>query len=120
MTKIKNLDFDFDDGACNVFPQFGILLCFGRSTSQESSGQDCHSFDVSRKGTITIQKEISSHYTHTDVRSLGSYKGSPFVTGGGYSAVKNKKTELLNIETEKWEVKADYPTERYLNFLSYT
>ena len=112
MTKIKNLDFNFDHGACNVFSQFGILLCFGRSASQ-----DCHSFNVSRKGTITIQKEISSHYTHTDVRSLGSYKGSPFVTGGGYSAVKNKKTELLNIETEKWEVKADYPTERYWNFL---
>ena len=67
--------------------------------------------NISRNGTITIKKEISSDYEHNKVLSLASYRGFPFVTGS-YDPDHNK-TEWLNIEKMRWETKTDYPETRY-------
>ena len=101
LTKIDDLAFDFGFGACNSFSKFGILFCFGLAATQE-----CNSLNISKTGTLTIKKEISSKYEHQDVSSLASYRGSPFVTGG-YNPNHNK-TELLNINTMQWETKAEF------------
>ena len=106
MTKISDLAFNFEDGACNSFSNFGILFCFGQAATKE-----CHSLNVSKNGTITIKKEISSKYEHRYVLSLASYRGSPFVTGS-YKPEHNK-AELLNINEIQWETKADFPSNRY-------
>ena len=98
--------FDFQAGACNSFSTFGILFCFGKDAAQE-----CHSLNISRNGTITIKKEISSDYEHNKVLSLASYRGLPFVTGS-YDP-DHSKTEWLNIEKMRWETKTDFPRNRY-------
>ena len=106
MTKIGDLAFDYEFGACNSFSKSGILFCFGRNATQE-----CHSMNISKNGTLTIKKEISSKYEHRDVSSLATYRKSPFITGN-YHPYHNK-TELLNINTMQWETKADFPVNRY-------
>ena len=102
LTKIDDLTFPFAYGACNSFSKFGILFCFGNDAFQE-----CHSMKISKNGTLTVKKEISSKYEHRDVLSLASYRGSPFVTGS-FGPFHNK-TELLNINEMQWETKADFP-----------
>ena len=106
MTKIGDLAFNLEYGACNSFSHFGILFCFGRDARQQ-----CNSMKISKNGTLTIKEEISSKYEHRDVLSLASYRGSPFVTGS-YSP-NHSKTELLNIDEMQWETKADFPSNRY-------
>ena len=106
MTKIGDLAFDFEFGACNSFSKFGILFCF-----EWTADQECHSFSISKTGTLTIKQEISSKYDHDFALSLASYRGSPFVTGGG--SPDHSKTELLNINEMQWETKANYPLSRY-------
>ena len=51
--------------------------------------------------------ESSSNYPHGHVNALGVYKGAPFVTGS-YSPA-NKKTEILDYASNRWNVVADYP-----------
>ena len=51
--------------------------------------------------------ESISNYAHTGMKSIGKYKGRPFITGDGYVA-PNLKTEILNTDLI-WEVVADYP-----------
>ena len=104
------MKFKYSNGACNSFPKFGILFCFG-----EDAAQKCHSLNISKNGTITIKQEISSDYEHKKVLSLASYRGLPFVTGSydpGHS-----KTELLNVEKMQWETNADFPETRLFDFL---
>ena len=99
------MKFKYSNGACNSFPKFGILFCFG-----EDAAQECHSLNISKNGTFTIKKEISSNYKHKKVLSLASYRGSPFVTGS-YDPGHNK-TELLNVAKMQWETNADFPAIR--------
>ena len=109
MTKIDDLTFDYQLGACNTFSKFGILFCFDHFRTQ-----NCHSMNISKNGTLTIKKnEISSKYEHYKVISLASYRGSPFVTGS-YNP-NHSKTELLNIDDMKWKTKTDFPSNGYLS-----
>ena len=105
LQKIRDLTFKYSSGACNSFLKFGILFCFGEDATRE-----CHSLNISKNGTLTIKKEISSHYEHKKVLSLASYRGSPFVTGS-YDPGHNK-TELLNVAKMQWETNADFPAIR--------
>ena len=106
MTKIDNLAFDFAKGACDYFPKFGILFCFGWYATKE-----CHSMKILKNGTLTIENKISSKYEHRFVLSLASYRGSPFVTGS--DKPNHNITELLNINQMQWETKAEFPSNRY-------
>ena len=108
LTKIRELAFEYRNGACNSFSKFGILFCFGEDATQE-----CHSMNIGKNGTITIKEEISSDYEHKKVLSLASYKGLPFVTGCDNPG--HSKTELLNIEKMRWETKIDFPETRYFD-----
>ena len=54
-----------------------------------------------------FKTEPSSNYPHESVNVLGIYKENPFVTGS-YSP-GNKKTEILDYASKKWNVVADYP-----------
>ena len=108
MTKIDDLAFDYIAGACNSFLKFGILFCFGRDATQ-----DCHSLNISKSGTLTIKKEISSKAHHRYVLSLSSYRGSPFVTGSNNPS--HSKTELLDINDMQWKTKANFPSNRYFD-----
>ena len=53
-----------------------------------------------------FKTEPSSNYPHESVNVLGIYKENPFVTGS-YSP-GNKKTEILDYASKKWNV-VDYP-----------
>ena len=53
--------------------------------------------------------------------SLGSYRNSPFVTGG-YSSTYGLKTEILDYEAGQWNIAADYPfsnSDRYVYLVNY-
>ena len=52
--------------------------------------------------------EPSSNYQHESTNVLGIYKEKPFVTGS-YREAGNKKTEILDYASKKWNVVADYP-----------
>ena len=41
--------------------------------------------------------------------ALGSYRNSPFVTGGNPSATNGLKTEILNYSLGEWVQADDYP-----------
>ena len=66
--------------------------------------------NISKKGRLAIEKEVSSNYEHRYVLSLASYRGLPFVTGS--NEPYHNKSELLNIKSKQWEQKADYPKNR--------
>ena len=53
-----------------------------------------------------FEAKASSNYPHMRVNVLGIYKEQPFTTGSnsGY-----KKTEILNYDSKRWIVVADYP-----------
>ena len=53
-----------------------------------------------------FKTEPLSNYPHRRVNVLGIYKEKPFVTG---SDTPNKKTEILDYASKKWNVVADYP-----------
>ena len=55
-----------------------------------------------------IVTEPSSRFNHTRVGALGSYRGSPFVTGSNNTA-DGLKTEILNKQFLEWVQEADYP-----------
>ena len=54
----------------------------------------------------SFKKEPSSNHAHQWVKTLGSYRKQPFVTG---SSTPNKKTEILDFESKQWIDVADYP-----------
>ena len=56
----------------------------------------------------TFQAERSSKYEHTDVRALGSYRNSPFVTGRDDKKY-GLRTEILDYNAKKWKRVDDYP-----------
>ena len=56
----------------------------------------------------TFKNEPSSEYPHRYVLDLGSYKGSPFVTGSS-STTNGIKTEILDYGAGEWNGAADYP-----------
>ena len=56
----------------------------------------------------TFKNEPSSEYPHRYVLDLGSYKGSPFVTGSS-STTNGLKTEILDYDAGEWNGAADYP-----------
>jgi len=97
LTRIGDLDFDFQYGGCNTFP-FGIMLCFA-----DKDDKECHSFDGK-----TFKTEPSSKFSHAYVYALGSYRKSPFVTGHG-SSTNGLKTEILNYKAGYWYQADDYP-----------
>jgi len=96
LKRIGDLDFDFQYGGCNTF-SFGIMLCFSSYADKE-----CHSFDGK-----TLKTEPSSKFSHYSVYALGSYRKSPFVTGGWNPA--SLKTEILHYEAGYWYQVDDYP-----------
>ena len=57
---------------------------------------------------VNFTREESSIYPHNEVRSLGNYRNSPFVTGQS-NAINGLKTEILNYETNTWVEVDDYP-----------
>ena len=107
MTQIGNLEFDYYYGACNSFSIFGILFCFGA----DDQFNKCFSMNVAENGTISIKNETSSQFPHNGALSMASYKGLPFITGSWQKA--NNKTEILNADTMRWEINADYPSTRF-------
>lgn len=52
--------------------------------------------------------EPSSKFPHFNVQALGSYQGSPFVTGQD-SSTDGLKTEILSYEEGEWDQAPDYP-----------
>ena len=57
----------------------------------------------------TTKAETSSNFPHKEVRSLGNYRDSPFVTGHSGSSTYGLKTEILNYQTNLWVQAEDYP-----------
>ena len=57
---------------------------------------------------MTFKDEPSSEFPHAYVLSLGSYKGSPFVTGHADST-NGVKTEILDYLSGQWNRAASYP-----------
>ena len=47
-------------------------------------------------------------FFHRDVTALGSYRHSPFVTGGSNTKY-GLKTEILDYKAKKWIQVKDYP-----------
>ena len=64
-------------------------------------------YGYSRFDGNSFTVESSSNYPHNRVNALGVYKGAPFVTGS-YSP-SNKKTEILDYVSKRWNLVADYP-----------
>ena len=60
----------------------------------------------------TFKAEPSSKFPHYRVNALGSYKNSPFVTGG-LSSTNGLKTEIFDLMAKKWKQLADYPFTGY-------
>ena len=56
----------------------------------------------------TFNNEASSEYPHMFVLDLGSYKGSPFITGS-MDPPYGIKTEILDYDAGQWKTAADYP-----------
>ena len=56
----------------------------------------------------TFKTEPSSQFSHLYVGALGSYRNSPFVTGGYYST-DGLKTEILFYDIGEWIQAPDYP-----------
>ena len=57
-----------------------------------------------------FKTEPSSQYPHWDVRALGNYRNSPFVTGDdGSGDSYGLKTEILDYEAGEWNQAEDYP-----------
>ena len=56
-----------------------------------------------------FKTEPSSNFTHSyvGVNGIGIYQGKPFVTGS-YSPA-NKKTEIMDYASKKWNTVVDYP-----------
>ena len=111
------MPFDFRFGGCNTF-RFGIMLCFSFSADQE-----CHSLVkilflillnyFSRFDGTSFKTEPSSKFRYVLVLALGSYRDSPFVTGGLSGLVtgglSGLKTEILNYNAQQWFEAKDYP-----------
>ena len=129
VTTDGELPFDYLGGACNTFP-FGIMLCFSRHGLLSGSTQsirECHSWvnsktniwlqnHFSRFNGSTFQTEAKSNFPHSLVGTLGSYRDSPFITGGYTSSswpapfsTSGLKTEVLNYDTSTWVQADDYP-----------
>lgn len=53
-----------------------------------------------------FKDQPTSNHPHEAVGPLSIYKGSPFVTGGS----NNRKTEILDFESNQWIIADDYPT----------
>ena len=66
---------------------------------------------------ITFKDEPSSEFPHAYVLSLGSYKGSPFVTGHA-STTNGVKTEILDYLSGQWQRAASYPFSNENRYLS--
>jgi len=66
----------------------------------------------------SITTEVPSTYHHRRVYGLGNYLDSPFVTGSDYNSASYLKTEILDYDTDTWEVKEDYPfsTSRFVHW----
>ena len=62
---------------------------------------------ISRFDGKTFRREIDTNYKHSNTRSLGSYRGAPFITGG-WSPDSNK-TEIYAINSNQWIENTDYP-----------
>ena len=60
----------------------------------------------SRFDGISFKTEPSSQYRHDYTHALGSYRNSPFVTGG-YDNYHGLKTEIL--KNKEWTEMTDYP-----------
>ena len=60
---------------------------------------------------VTFKMEPSSNLPHYNVKALGSYRDSPFVTGQ-YSSTEALYTEILDYEAQTWEQVANYPFAR--------
>lgn len=59
---------------------------------------------------VDFKMENSSNHDHAFVRELGSYKGTPFITGGWNSNDDNhKKTEIYNQTTKEWDEAPEFP-----------
>ena len=59
---------------------------------------------------VDFKMENSSHHHHDFVRELGSYKGTPFITGGWSSNADNHvKTEIYNQATKEWNEAPEFP-----------
>ena len=69
-------------------------------------------FDSSKRffrfNGVSFQTEPSSTFPHEAVVNLGSYRQSPFVTGGK-SLAYGLKTEIFDRTAEKWTQADDYP-----------
>ena len=73
-----------------------------------SAVQECQLLRLNQDDSLyDIFGWTSSIYPHSRVLSLGSYKGSPFVTGSWDPG--NTKTELFNFNSQEWEEKNEYP-----------
>ena len=68
-------------------------------------GHLIHQNYVSRFDGTRFKYEPSSKFPHYRVLALGSYRNSPFVTGG-YGTLK---TEILDYKGKKWNQAEDYP-----------
>ena len=66
---------------------------------------------------MTFKDEPSSEFPHAYVLSLGSYKGSPFVTGHADST-NGVKTEILDYLSGQWQRAASYPFSNENRYLS--
>ena len=62
----------------------------------------------SRFNGVSFQTESSSTFPHEAVLNLGSYRQSPFVTGGK-SLAYGLKTEIFDRSAEEWIQADDYP-----------
>ena len=116
LTNVDELPFEFSSGGCNTF-SFGVMLCFSAENQQRGSAHQCHSWvmtltniklqnKLSSFDGTTFHTEESSIFPHLITRSLGSYRGSPFVTGGWPGGLE---TEILNYGTNTWVQGDNYP-----------
>ena len=57
-----------------------------------------------------FQNEASSIHFHTFVKTLGSYRNQPFVTGGYFDHTSyHVKTEIYNENLNRWMPGPDFP-----------
>ena len=79
-------------------------------------------YNISSFDGTTTKLEASSNLPHADVRALGNYKNSPFVTGDmTYKSTHGLKTEIMDYENGEWvqmKDEHDYPfaNERYRDY----
>jgi len=106
LTRMGDLPFDFELGACNNFmfqEVEKLLICFDKRATST-----CHTFD----GT-SFEVAPSSIHAHAETHAMGNYRGKAFVTGCMYENIGcpngNAHTELFDTSTMTWTQTTDYP-----------